>query len=74
MLREALEKLDDPDRIAMALNPPQSDGERVMLMNALWDIQDLKALRGLLQSKEIADSVDASVTSVRDIMLEKLKL
>lgn len=74
LLRESLAKLGDADKIAKALNPPQSDGEKVMLMNALWEIGDKKTLMELLRTQEIADSLDAFVKAVRDTMIQKLKL
>jgi 3',5'-cyclic AMP phosphodiesterase CpdA len=74
VLLEALTNLDDPEKIARNFNPPQSNAERIELMDALWELGDRQTLSDLLQSPGVADSVDASVKAVRDTMVQKLQL
>ena len=72
-LLDCLLKLNVPQQIINAFDPPQSPAETIALMDALWSENRRSRLAEILKLAEITNSTDPSVTEMRDKYSGRLK-
>lgn len=72
LLLESLGQLNDTSEIIEQFDPPESAGEAISLMNALWAEKKPHRLLELLKTPPIADSTDPSIIEMQNKYAERL--